>query len=151
MFLLYADDRSRYKTILQQLNLLSFDQKKETDLLRKWAKDKVHWKNHLLEALCIVQAKRIINNLGLIYSELEQRFLPANHYTSSHIHLIVKLLYFISEQLTVQQCKQLIDYMLQKYPSVRNFIYSDNGEHLEIYLMNWLLEGVIDIGQNDNK
>lgn len=151
MFLLCADDRSQYKTILPQLIVLSSDQNKESDLLRTWAKSKVHWKNHLLEALCIVQAKRIIHNLGLTWVELEQRFLPANRYTSSHIHLIAKLLYFVCEQLTIQQCKELIDFMTRKYQSVRKFMYADNGEHLEIYLMNFLWENIIDIGQCDNK
>lgn len=151
MFLLCADDRRQYKIILQQLIVLSFDQTKETDLLRTWAKAKVHWKNHLLEALCIIQAKSIIRKLGLIYTDLEQHFLPANHYTSSHIHLIVKVLYFVGEQLTIRQCKKLIDFMTQKYPSIRNFEYSDNGEHLEIHLMNWLWENIIDIGQIDNE
>lgn len=152
LFLLCADDRTQYKIVLQQLIVLSFDQEKETDLLRTWAKGcKVQWKNHLLEALCLIQAKRVIRKLGLDYDELEQRFLPANHYTASHIHLIVKLLYFVCDELTIQQCKMLVNYMTQKYASIRNFIYSDNGDHLEIYLMHWLWENVIDIGQTDNK
>lgn len=150
MFLLCANDRNQYKIILQQLLVLSFDKSKETDLLRTWAKDIADWKNILLEALCLIQAKCIIHKLGLDYSELQQRFLPSNHYTASHIHVIVKVLYYVCEQLTVRQSKKLIDYMQQKYPSVRNFIYSDNGEYLEIYLMNWLWENVIDIGQTNN-
>lgn len=151
MFLLCADDRRKYQTILQQLIVLSFDQTKDTDLLRTWSKCNIDWKNHLLEALCIIQAKCIIRKLGLIYRDLEQRYLPENHHISSYIHLIVKLLYFISEQLTTKQCHQLVEYMKHKYPIVRNFIYSDNGEHLEIYLINWLWENIIDIGQIDNK
>lgn len=98
-----------------------------------------------------IQAKCIVRKLGLDYSELEQRFLPSNHYTTSYVHLIVKLLYFVCDELTIKQCKQLIDYMTHKYASIRNFIYSDNGEHLEIYLMHWLWEGVIDIGKTDDK
>lgn len=150
MFLLCANDRNQYKIILQQLLVLSFDNAKETDLLRTWAKDIADWKNILFEALCLIQAKFVIHKLGLDYSELQQRFLPSNHYTASHIHLIVKVLYYVCEQLNIRQSKKLIDYIQQKYPSVRNFIYSDNGEYLEIYLMNWLWENVIDIGQTHN-
>lgn len=151
MFLLCADDRNQYKIILQQLVVLSFDKTKETDLLRTWAKVKSDWKNILLECLCIQKQKCIIRKLGLDYTELEQRFLPSNHYTTSYVHLIVKLLYFVCDELTIKQCKQLVDYMTRKYASIRNFIYSDDGEHLEIYLMHWLWEGVIDIGQTDDK
>lgn len=147
LFLLSADDRSKYKNVLQQLIVLTSDKLKETDLLRTWAKDTADWRNVLLETLCLIQAKNVISKLGLNGLELEQRFIPRNHYTTSHIHLNVKLLYYMCEQLTVQQTKSLIDYMQNKYPSVRNFLYSDNGEHLEIYLMNWLWENVIDIGQ----
>lgn len=150
VFLLCANDRNQYKTILQQLLALSLDQTKRTDLLRTWAKDRTDdWKNAILEALCLIQAKYVIHKLGFDFTELSQRFMPANHYINSHIHLIVKLLYFVCEELTVKQCKELIDYVSQKYPSVRNFVYTDNGEHLEIYLMHWLLENVIDIGQTN--
>lgn len=128
--------------------MLSFEKSKQTDFLRTWARETTDWKNILLEAFCLIQAKHIIHQLGLEYSELNQRFLPHNHYTASHIHLNVKVLYYVCEQLTIGQSKKLIDYMQHKYPSVRNFIYSDNGEHLEIYLMNWLWENVIDIGDN---
>lgn len=152
MFLLCADDRSQYKIILQQLIVLSFDHDKRTDFLRTWARVKVDdWKNHLLEALCLMQAKRLIHRLGLDFFELKQRFLPENHYAASYIHVIVKLLYFVCEQLTITECKSLIEYMAQNYPNVRNFIYSDGGQHLEFFLMHWLWQNVIDIGQSDNE
>lgn len=150
LFLLCANDRNQYKIILQQLLVLSFDKSKETDLLRTWAKDTADWKNVLLEAICLIQAKCIVHKLGLDYSELQQRFLPTNLYTASHIHVILKVLYHVCEQLTVRQSKKLIDSMQAKYPSIRNFIYSDNGECLEIYFMNWLWENVIDIGQTNS-
>lgn len=153
MFLLCADDRTQYRNILQQLIVLSFEHDKETDFLRTWAaQTKVHnWKNRLLEVLCVMQAKRIVHRLGLNFTELQQRFIPENHYTASQIHVIVKLLYFVCEQLTITECKSLVKYMTNKFPSIRNFIYSDGEEHLEIYLMHWLWENVIDIGQSDNK
>lgn len=153
MFLLCADDRSQYKIILQQLNFLSFDQDKETDLLRTWAAEYKgnNWKNHLLEVLCLIQAKRIIYRLGLDFTELQQRFLPENHYTASHVHVIVKLLYFVCEQLTATECKSLVEHMTQTHQSIRNVIYSVDGEYLEIYLMHWLWASVIDIGHSDSK
>lgn len=151
LFLLCANDRDQYKVLLQQLLVLSFDKTKKTDFLKTWAKNKNEWKNMLVEALCLIQAKFVIHQLGLDCSELQQRFLPFNHYTTSHINLIVKLLYYVCEQLTIKQSKILIDYMQNKFPSIRNFIYSDNGEYLEIYLLNWLWENVIHIGKTDDQ
>lgn len=147
LFLLCADDRSKYQRLLQQLVVLASDKTKETDLLRPWAKERTDWKPILLESLCVIQAKRVIHKLGVDNSELEITFVPQNVYTSSHIHPIVKLLYYVCEQLTVEQTRKLITSIQNKYPSVRNFLYTDNGEHLEIYLLNWLWENVISIGQ----
>lgn len=150
VFLLYGNDRDQYKRILQQLVALSLEPTKQTDLMRTWAKDKTDWRNTFLEALCLIQAKCAIHKLGLDPTELNQRYLPANRYIKSHIHLIVKLLHYVCEELTVKQSKQLINYMAHKYPSVRNFMYTGDGEYLEIHLIHWLLEGVIDIGQTNN-
>lgn len=149
MFLLCAADRNQDKLILQQLLVLSFDQSKPTAYLTTWAKSEKNWKNILLEALCLIQAKRILHELGLNYEELEQRYFPSHQYDSINIHRIVKLLYYICEEMTVKECKHLIEHMMKKFPSIRNFMYSDNGEHLEMYLMHWLWEGVIDIGTNE--
>lgn len=150
VFLLYTDDRNQYKQFLDQL--ISIDKEKDTDLLRAWAKNKAEWKHFILEALCLIQAKLAIHKLGLDYSELSERFLPLNYYTTTHVHPIIKLLYYVCEQLTIRESKKLIDYMQQKYPSVRNFNYSDNGDYLEIYFMNWILEkNVIDVGHHRDK
>ncbi|XP_031621355.1 caspase-8 [Contarinia nasturtii] len=148
--LLNAADRNEYRYFLQQL--LSIDKEKPTDLLRTWAKDKIDWKIHILEALCLIQAKYVIHKLGLDYVELCERFLPLNYYTTTHVHLIVKLLYYVCEQLTIRESRKLIDYMQKKYPSVRNVNYSDNGDYIELYFMHWILEkNVIDVGQTNQR
>lgn len=149
VFLLYGNDRKQHKDILQQLLALSHELTKQTVLLRTWTKERNDWKNIILEALCLIQAKNVIHKLGLDYNELTQRYMPTNRYIKSHIHLIVKLLYYVCEQLTAKQSQQLVVYMAQKYPNVRNFEYKDNGEHLEIFLLHWLLVDVIDIGQTN--
>lgn len=149
-FLLYATDQHQYKNVLQQLLLSSFDKSKKTDFLQTWAKDKNNWKNHLLEALCIIQAKYVIYKLGLDFFELQQRFLSSNQHTTSHIHQIAKLLFYLSEELTVSESRKLIDHVAAKYQSAQTFIYSDDGEHLEMYLIHWLLAGIIAIGTSDD-
>lgn len=135
----------------QQLFVASFTQHEPTVFLHSWAseiqKTNSKWRDILLEALCIIQAKAIIRKLGLNYNDLEQRFLPLNPYNTVFVHPIVKLLYFVSEQLTVLESRQLIDRTVSKFKICENFKYTDNGERLEIYFMYWLTEDVLSIGR----
>lgn len=147
MFLLYAHDRSQRKVILERLDVLAYDQNSETEFLKIWAKTEDNWKNIILEALCLIQVHRIINELGFDHKELESQYLPKNRYVASNIHVIVRLLYEICEQFKCEQSKQLIDSIKKKYSKLNDFTFTDNGEHLEMYFMHWIDEGVIDIGQ----
>lgn len=150
LFLLYAADHICSKVVQQQLYVASFTPNEPTMFLHSWAaeiqKTGDNWRDILLEALCIIQAKAIIGKLGLNYIELEQRFLPLNPNSALFIHPIVKLLYFFSEQLTVTEAKQLIDRITTKYASAQDIHYQDNGERLEIFLMYWLGADVLSIG-----
>lgn len=155
MFLLYGGDRVQSKVLLQQLIVKSFDPTRKTAFLKSWAinnetVDNHKWRDTLLEALCIIQAKYVIRRLGLDYDDLQQRFLPSNLQSALFIHPIVKLLYHVCERLTIDQARSLIEHMLQKYPSIQDFNYRDGGEYLEIYMMFWILEDVISIG-SDNR
>lgn len=151
MFLVCAHDQVRTKVVLQQLLVASFTPNESTTFLHSWAceikKTSTNWREILLEALCIIQAKAIISKLGLNYIDLEQRFLPENLSNALFIHPIVKLLYLVSEQLTVNESKQLIDRIAMKTANAQYFIYHDNGERLEIYLMYWLTEDMLSIGR----
>lgn len=151
LFLLCAEDHVRSKIVQQQLFVASHTPTEPTTFLHSWAceiqKTNDKWREILLEALCIIQAKAVIKKLGLNYDELEQRFLPRNPYNALFIHHIVKLLYLVSEQLTVTEAKLLIDQITLKYASVRDFKYRDNGARLEVYLMYWLGVDVLSIGR----
>lgn len=149
MFLLYASDRSQSQIMLQQLVVLAHDTTQQKDFLKIFAKEELNWKPILLEALCIVQAKRVVRKLGLDYSELEQRYLPTNPWHPLNIHQIVRLLYHICEELTVDESRKLISFMTEKYSKLKSFVFNDNGEHLEMYMMHWLSEGVINVGSNE--
>lgn len=151
MFLVCGHDKVRTKVVLQQLLVTSFTPNEPTTFLHSWAceikKTNTNWRDILLESLCIIQAKAVIRKLGLNYIDLEQRFLPQNLSNALFIHPIVKLLYLVSEEFTVNESKQLIDRIATKSGNVQNFIYQDNGERLEIYLMYWLTEDLLNIGR----
>lgn len=150
-FLLYAADPCQFKVILDRLIVLSHDPYTETDYLETWApKAGKNWKNILLEALCLIQAKSILFMLGIDYDDLEQRYALSSfgRYDSLNIPCIAKLLYYVCEEMTVKQSRALIDYVMANHPKVRDFNYSDNGEHLELYLLYWQWQGVIQIDQS---
>lgn len=139
VFLLCADDQVRSKVLQQQLYVASFTPQEPTIFLHSWAsemrKTNSEWRYIFLEALCIIQAKAIIRKLGLNYIDLEQQFLPRIPNSTLHIHPMLKLLYFVNENLTVAESKELVDRMDQ------DFDYRDNA------LLNWLGEDVLNIGR----
>lgn len=141
VFLLCADDQIRSKVLQQQLYVASFTPEEPTMFLHSWAsemqKTNSEWRYICLEALCIIQAKAIIRKLGLNYIDLEQRFLPRIPNSTLHIHPMLKLLYFVNENLTVAESKELVD----RIASNQDFEYRDNA------LLNWLGEDVLNIGR----
>lgn len=165
MFLLYADDQSQCHRISQKSAIQSEFTKlfgkqasrkqvndgssavvtsnKENDLFHELRR-----KNALLEALCIIQVKNLIRKLGLDYTELEQRYSSSNQYDSLNIHRMVKLLYFVCEQLTVNEGDLLINFMTTKHPWLHGFRHS---EHLEIHMMQWLSEDIITVGKREGE
>lgn len=151
MFLLCAADPTEREFILNELISLSGQPSKHTDYLKMWAKSQTQdkWKHALLESLCLIQAKRIIFELGLNIDELTGRYLPSNLYFSDFIHRTVKQLYKMCEDLTVNECTALVKYMKKEYPNLENFKYSGDGEYLELHLMHWISENVISLGSSD--
>lgn len=141
MFLLCADDHVRSKVLQQQLYVASFTHQEATTFLHSWASEmqkmNSEWRDIFLEAVCIIQAKAIIRKLGLNYIDLEQRFLPRIPNNTHRIHPIVKLLYFVNENLTVAESKELLD----RIASDQNFDYRENA------LLHWLGEDVLNIGR----
>lgn len=88
----------------------------------------------------------MIRKLGIHWNDLEQRFLSSNPQLSLFIHPIVKLLYSICENLTKDESLKLVEFISKKYPSKIPLDFIHNGELLELYLLHWMWEGIIDIG-----
>lgn len=159
MFLLCAEDSVRLKVLLQQLIVASHTKKSSSNFLHLWAIEidkleqnpSVKWQDKSLEALCIIQEKLIITKLGLDFFDLDERFHASKVNSAVFIHPIAKLLYFICDKLTINEAMLLIKRITTDYASTEKFNYTDNGDHLELYLMHWIALDVISIGQNDRE
>lgn len=152
MFLLCAADPKQHEFVLNELIAQSAQPSKQTDYLKNWAQSQIHdtWKHALLESLCLIQAKRLVFELGLDIDELTGRYLPSNLYVSGYIHGTVKRLYKMCEDMTVEECYALINYMKKNYPILENFKYSDDGDYLELHLMHWISANIISLGQHSD-
>lgn len=155
MFLLCADNHVLSDYFQQQLFVASHSPHDETTFLHLWASNlhetNAEWRDKLIEALCIIQAKAIIRKLGLNHTDLEQRFLPRNVDTVRlFIHPIIKLLYLLSDQLAVDQANELIAHVAVNPTGLPNCEHCYNGERLEMHLMYWLSNDILSIGDNRN-
>lgn len=154
MFLLCAADTQQRQFFLNELIDLSFEPSKQTDYLKIYADSQIQkhalWKDALLESLCLIQANRIIFELRLNIDELTGRYLPSNPYISENIDGTVKRLYKMCENMEMNECYALFDYMTDKYPKLLSFNYLDRGEYLELHLMHWISENVISLGKQSD-
>lgn len=148
LFLLCGHEQIRSKVILQQFITGSFNKSTPTNHLTAWANEHPNeaWRATLLEGLCIIQGKCVIRKMELHWNDLEQQYLSANVQLSLFIHPIIKLLYHVCENLTKDEAVKLIKFITTKYPSKTPLNVNDNGELLELYLLHWMWEGIIDIG-----
>lgn len=85
--------------------------------------------------------------LGLELEDLRSRFLdPENAEVNLHIHPILKGLYCICERIVPSDAKLLIDFVTNK-DSGRHPINFTDEKYLEIFLLHWLAELVIEAGE----
>lgn len=142
-------DQSRY--FVERLLILLTDTSKssKSDILKKWRSlDKSDtWRDKLIEALCIIQAKKILSKLNLNENDLTMTYLPHIRDRGLLVHRVVKLLYYVCEQLIVSQAFELIEQVEHEYPRTKldNFPNCD-GKYLELRLLHWIVERVIDVG-----
>lgn len=104
-----------------------------------------NWKKHVVEALAIIRAKRVLHKLGLNWSSIYHEFLPHVAEISVNIHPLLKALYKICERLSLNQAGRLINHINSKYdcPTIR---FYDGESHLEIFILNWISHRIIAVG-----
>ncbi|KAI8120580.1 Caspase-8 [Lucilia cuprina] len=163
-FLLYGDDRTRSQFILQRLIILAqhpptgkgltagVTSLATSDVLRNYAKlNPQNWKLHIVEALAIIKAKRVLRRLGLSWLEIYHQFLPHVAEISVHIHPLLKALYVLAERLTPDQANQLIHYINTKYQTDTQHLRFYDCSYLEVFLLNWLNKRIIALGDRQLK
>lgn len=156
-FLLYSEDTTSAHFILQKLIILSqqppvglglkkLGKPVSSDILLNYAKLKpTTWREHIVEALSIIQAKMVLRKLGLNWQKVMHQYLPHVAELSVHIHPMLKVLYEICERLTPDQAGRLVNYVNNKYQQCQELRFYDTS-YLEVFLINWLTKGVLVLG-----
>lgn len=149
IFLLYGDNPLNAKIGLQKLLILYQSQDYQTTNIQEWIlkKNVTNWRLTIIEALWTIKAKYVLQKLGLDTTELHDRFLnPSNAEINLHIHPVLKGLYCMCEQLVPSQARQLIDYV-NSMDGRRYQINFMDEKYLEVFLLHWLSELVIEAGE----
>ncbi|EDX16774.1 dredd [Drosophila simulans] len=140
-FLLYGDDHSDATYILQKLLVMARSDLSQSDLLIKFAKSRPEtWRRHLVEALCIIGARKVLRRLGFCWQELRMHYLPHIAGITLHVHPLLKSLYRMCEELSLAQSGRLFLDVGEKVASQQagDPLRFYDPAYLEIFLLDWL-------------
>ncbi|XP_024946749.1 caspase-8 isoform X2 [Cephus cinctus] len=104
------------------------------------------WSIKLLEALCIIKTKHIIERLGYSYAELEKYFSPDIEYYTHRINKLIKLLFILCEYLNEKQTELLLRYM--KEDGIHMTDELKDMQLLEVHILYWAKSGYISISSD---
>ncbi|KAH8396116.1 hypothetical protein KR222_003495, partial [Zaprionus bogoriensis] len=158
-FLLFGDQHAHASYILQRLLALLHTppeqqqaQQAHSDLLRQYAHtNPTSWRECLVEALCIINGRRVLRKLGLSWPELRLHYLPHVQEISLHVHPLLKAMYHVCEQLTVVQSGRLVLDINEKLAASRRSPQDEplrcyDYGYLEIFLLDWLTRRHLRLG-----
>nr|AAC33118.1 DREDD isoform gamma [Drosophila melanogaster] len=148
-FLLYGDDHSDATYILQKLLAMTRSDFPQSDLLIKFAKSRPEtWRRHLVEALCIIGARKVLRRLGFCWQELRMHYLPHIAGITLHVHPLLKSLYRMCEELSLVQSGRLLLDVREKVESQQagDPLRFYDPAYLEIFLLDWLTRRSIKLG-----
>lgn len=148
LFLCYGGTEQNLAKIALQ-KLLTGQYTASTTFLSDWASNMAvattDWKHVLVEALCIIKANFVLLKLGFSLFELNAHYLPHQMETNLHVHPVAKGLYFVCEQMTKPEATAMINHVESaECPNARGIRFDE--QYLEVYLLKWLSEGIIDAG-----
>lgn len=155
-FLLFGDQHALATYILQRLLALirapPADQL-HSDLLRQYAQtNPANWRGHLIEALCIIDARQVLRKLGFSWEELRLHYLPHVLELTLHVHPLLKALYTICEQLTIAESGRFVLDINDKLARRRTSSEHDeplrfyDSSYLEIFLLDLLTRRHLRLG-----
>ncbi|XP_076766902.1 caspase-8 Dredd [Xylocopa sonorina] len=134
----YAQDFSQVYDLLQ-----NHKEHKSYILTEFISKYPINWENKLLEAISVINNRKIIKKLGILFEDLNMLYLPTNRSCSRYLNLTAKCLYLLCEAMTQDKIELLLQY-------VRSDIikYNDNlgdTDFLELHMLYWMQENYISI------
>ncbi|XP_011176959.1 caspase-8 [Zeugodacus cucurbitae] len=150
-FLLFGDERANAEFALQKLLILSNTHKGRScggaDLLTKYiGVNPRNWRSHVVEALSIIGARRVLRKLGFDWNELHQHYLPHIVELSVHVHPLLKALYRICDRLKPAQAGQLVLRVNEQRTGTEDHLRFYDFAYLEIFLLDWLSRRIISLG-----
>lgn len=155
---------------LQRLLILYHGQRSQTTDIHNWilSQSDSHWRQTIIEALWTIKANHVLQSvrlqspkllanelsklcgvlqLGLDIQDLRIRFLnPANAEINLFIHPVLKGLYCICEEIEPSESKLLIEHVINKDCGRHQINFTDE-KYLEVFLLHWLSELVIEAGE----
>lgn len=152
IFLLYGQKMcvlALQKLLIEIQNAsLGTTQRTRTTLLSDWARKEEQWPDKLLEALCIANVNHAIIKLGLHLEEIRERYMPHIPELNLYIHPVLKALYIVAEELTLDEARNLIDYVNERSggSSSGALGIQKSTEFLEISCLDWIQRQVIQLG-----
>lgn len=144
MFLLYGGTQIDAKLALQKLYVAAMNPLIKTQYLHEWAiHSKDEWKNILIEALSIVKCNKCLRKIGLNIDDLQDQYLPQHPDVNLNVHPILKGLYYVCDQLIPEE----VIYVTRKIQIIHNRAEEINTQFLEITLLHWLADRLIEAGE----
>ncbi|XP_076646994.1 caspase-8 Dredd [Halictus rubicundus] len=102
-----------------------------------------NWRNKLLEALCIIQNRQVIRELGILYKDLESLYLPQIKRYSKYINPVAKCLYLLCEELTQEKSVSFLQYVKSDFSEYIESL--KDTDCLELHILYWIQEKYISI------
>lgn len=102
-----------------------------------------NWKKKLLEAICVIQNRQIVRQLGLSFKDLDLLYLSKNRLCSRYLNIVAKCLYLMCEALSEEKIKLLLQYVrndLDEYEPNLN-----DTDFLELHILYWMQRNYISI------
>ncbi|XP_076301866.1 caspase-8 Dredd [Lasioglossum baleicum] len=102
-----------------------------------------NWRHKLLEALCIIQNRQVIRELGILYKELEVLYKPQIKRLSRNINPVAKCLYLLCEELTQEKSISFLQYVKSDFENYTEIL--KDTDCLELHILYWIQEKYISI------
>lgn len=133
LFLLFASVENSFQMTLQILS--------EQKTLASAVISVTNWKAQIIEALCLIQNKKVLKKVGLSMAQLKDVERKTYCRSSadkieSNLRLAPKCLYLLCESISSKKTRELIDSVYQEVPKNKSLEAYDN--QLEIHILWWI-------------